>query len=69
MSGQHIISLLVTKNSLEFVKPLVIKLQKIIDIVQAFNMIDTTIDHVKELRKNITSEFHDWYADDVMKLG
>ena len=32
-------------------------------------MFDTTIDHVKELRKNITSEFHDWYADAVMKLG
>ena len=28
-------------------------------------MTDTTIDHIKELRKNITSEFHDWYADAV----
>ena len=58
--GQHIISFLVTKNSLELIKPLAIKLQKKDqDIVQAFNMIDTTIDHVKELRKNISSEFHD----------
>ena len=30
-------------------------------------MIDTTVDNVKELhvRKNINSEFHEWYADAV----
>ena len=68
MSGQHIISLLVSKNSVELIKLLhvVIKLQKIKTYSARFNMIDTTsIHHVKELRKNITSEFHDWYADAV----
>ena len=38
------------------VKPLVTKLQKKDqDIVQAYNVIDTTVDNVKELRKNILS--------------
>ena len=26
-------------------------------------MIDTTVDNVKELRKIINSEFHEWYTD------
>ena len=53
-SGQQIISFLVAKNSLELVKPLATKLQKKDqDIVQAYNMIDTTVDNVQELRKNI----------------
>ena len=63
-SGQQIISFLVAKNSLELVKPLATKLQKKDqDILQAYNTIDTTVDNVKELRKNINSEFHEWYAD------
>lgn len=63
-SGQHIIPFLVTKNALELLKPIAVKLQKKDqDVVQAYNMIDTTIQNVKELRRNITSEFHDWYED------
>ena len=63
-SGQQIFSFLVAKNSLELVKPLATKLQKKDqDILQAYNMIDTTVDNVKELRKNINSEIHEWYAD------
>ena len=57
-SGQQIVSFVVAKNSLELVKPLATKLQKKDqNILQAYNMI------VKEQRKNINSEFHEWYAD------
>lgn len=53
-SAQHIIAFLVAKNGLEQVKPIAAKLQKKDqDIVHAYNMIDSTIDNVKELRKNI----------------
>ena len=60
-SAQHIIAFLVAKNGLEQVKPIAAKLQKKDqDIVHAYNMIDSTIDNVKELRKNIKD---DWFVD------
>ena len=45
-------------------KPIAAKLQKKDqDIVHAYNMIDSTIDNVKELRKNIKNEIHDWFVN------
>ena len=38
-------------------------LKKDQDIVHAYNIIDSTIENVKELRKYIKDEFYDWFMD------
>ena len=63
-SAQHIIAFLVAKNGLEQEKPITAKFQKKDqDIVHVYNRIDSNIDNVKELRKNIKDKFHDWFVD------
>ncbi|XP_049520900.1 52 kDa repressor of the inhibitor of the protein kinase-like [Dermacentor silvarum] len=57
-----IVPFIILRNVLEFVRPIAAKLQKRDgDIVEAYNMIDKTIDRMKHVREQIESEYDDWF--------
>ncbi|KAK3094432.1 hypothetical protein FSP39_001685 [Pinctada imbricata] len=64
-SSSFLVAFVTVKNVLEIIKPLTVKLQKRdIDIVDAYNLIDSTKREVKDLRARIGNEdFSVWFKD------
>ncbi|KAH7959852.1 hypothetical protein HPB49_014330 [Dermacentor silvarum] len=61
-ASDMIVPFIILRNVLEFVRPIAAKLQKRDgDIVEAYNMIDKTIDRMKHVREQIESEYDDWF--------
>ena len=59
-----IFTVLITKNSLETLKPIAAKLQKKDqDVFQAYSTIDNTIKTVARVRSNIEDECHEWFEE------
>ena len=55
---------LITKSSLETLKPIAAKLQKKEqDVFQAYSTIDDTIKAAARVRSNIEEECHEWFED------
>ena len=57
-----LVAFIVTKNVLEIIKPIAVKLQNE-DIVHAYNLIHSVISDIAIFRENIEKDFHDWFMD------
>ena len=63
-SFQTIAVFIITKNILDMVKALAIKLQqKDQDVLEAYKMIDEVVEGIRYTRTSINENFHFWYAD------
>ena len=63
-SFQTIAVFIITKNILDMVKSLAIKLQHIDqDVLDAYRMIDEVVQGIRDTRPSIDENFHFWYAD------
>ncbi|KAL5516510.1 hypothetical protein EMCRGX_G001862 [Ephydatia muelleri] len=68
-SFQTIAVFIITKNILDMVKSLAIKLQqKDQDVLDAYRMIDEVVQGIRYTRANIDENFHFWYAD-ILELA
>ena len=70
LSSFHTISVfIITKNILDMVKSLAIKLQqKDQDVLEAYRMIDEVVQGIRYTRTTIDENFHFWYAD-ILELA
>ena len=62
-SFEHLVSFSVLFNGLERLKPLVVKVQKRNrDIFEAYHMIDRVLENMCDIKRDIESEFSEWYG-------
>ncbi|XP_068238432.1 52 kDa repressor of the inhibitor of the protein kinase-like [Palaemon carinicauda] len=61
---EFIIAFYATKQTLYAIRPIAVKLQRSdLDCYEAYNMVDSTIREIKDLRDSLDTKFSQWFAE------
>ncbi|XP_068245281.1 52 kDa repressor of the inhibitor of the protein kinase-like [Palaemon carinicauda] len=63
-SFEFVIAFYATKQTLYAIRPIAVKLQRsALDCYEAYNMVDSTIREIKDLRHSLDTKFSQWFAE------